>query len=66
LLPVARSRIFTAVDDAVRLARLQEFYTQTKGLTAQAASSLIGERELEEVPLIKSTRANADVVFAGR
>ena len=66
LLPFARARIFTEVDDPVRLARLEEFYTQTKHLTAQAARSLIGERELEEVPFIKSTRANADVVFAGR
>jgi uridine kinase len=66
LLPLARASIFTAVNDEVRLSRLLEFYTQTKRLTTQAASSVIGERELEEIPFIKSTSANADFIFSSR
>jgi len=66
LLPFADACIFTSVKDEVRLSRLREFYTQTKRLTTEAAWSVIRERELEEVPFIQRTSANADFVFVSR
>ena len=63
LLTLAQARIFTDVADDVRLARLRQFYTGTKGLSDDEAIAVIAEREVEEVPFIKATKANAEFLF---
>ncbi len=59
----ATARIYTEIDDPLRLARLRDFYVNTKGLSAAEAESVIQARELEEVPFIKNTIVEADFVF---
>jgi len=60
---LAACRIFVDVADDLRLRRLHEFYNVTKGLPTEETKALIHSRELEEVPLIKRSRENADLVF---
>ncbi len=63
LVQSATARIYTQIDDPLRLARLRDFYVNTKGLSTAEAESTIQARELEEVPFIKSTIAEADFVY---
>lgn len=63
LLEKAAARVFVDVAEELRRERLIDFYSREKGLGNDEARAVIEERELEEVPLIKSTAARADVVF---
>jgi uridine kinase len=63
LLNRASFRIFVDVPDASRRERLADFYLGLKNITPEEFSAMMDEREEEEVPFIKSTRCNADVVY---
>lgn len=61
----SRVRVFVAVPDEVRHARLRRLYCEVKGLDERATDEIIEAREAEEVAMIARTRAFADVVYWG-
>ena len=56
-------RIFVDVSSDLRKERLLRFYTKDKGFDSRIAEMLIAEREKEEIPLIKSSIKNANIIF---
>ena len=56
-------RVFVALDDETRLERLRSFYHETKCLSIHVTQEIIDARETEEVPFIKKTAQNADVII---
>ena len=64
LLGRASFRIFVDVPDTLRRERLADFYLNLKNLPKEEFLTMMDERENEEVPFIKSSRWNADVVYA--
>ncbi|OGX23494.1 MAG: hypothetical protein A2Y03_04940 [Omnitrophica WOR_2 bacterium GWF2_38_59] len=60
----AMTRVFVEVEDNIRLNRLNEFYTEFKGLSHKEAKRIIDEREIEEVSTVKETKKNADYIFS--
>ena len=64
LVRAADLRLFVAISDVDRLRRLRYFYTNKKGLTLKETEEIIQSREMEEVPFIKKTENNSDVVVA--
>ena len=59
----ASFRIFVDVPDTVRRERLADFYVNLKNVPQDEFLAMMDERENEEVPFIKSSRWNADVVY---
>lgn len=66
LLNKAGLSIFVDVADKVRLQRLTEFYIQDKGFSPDEANTLIEDREKEEIPFVKKTKKNANIVYCPR
>lgn len=64
LLNRASFRIFVDVPDTLRRERMAEFYLDYKNVHENEFQAIMGEREREEVPFIKASRRNADVVFS--
>lgn len=60
----ASFRIFLDIPDTLRRERMAEFYLDNKNVSENEFHAIMNEREREEVPFIKSSRCNADVVFA--
>ena len=58
-------RIFVGISDKVRRKRLVHFYSDVKRLDRKEYEKIIETREQEEVPFIKGTTVNADVIFDG-
>lgn len=65
LVKSAALRIFVDIPDKLRKQRLIKFYSDIKGLDRKEYESIIETREKEEVPFIKRTAVNADVIFDG-
>src|SRR5439155_7618781 len=59
----AAVRIYVETPDDLRRRRLLDFYSGTKGLSRDAAASLLADRELEEVPLVAASAAAAHVRY---
>lgn len=62
---IASLRVFVDVPDDLRRQRLETFYRTTKGFSADDAAALIDEREGEEVPTVRASARNADVIVRG-
>lgn len=65
LIENATLRIFVDIPDKLRKQRLVDFYSDIKGLDRKEYQNIIETRENEEVPFIKRTAVNADVIFDG-
>lgn len=63
LLRLASLRIFVCAPDSVRLNRLKYFYQRIKKVGLGETKKIIDAREIEEVPFIKNSLKNADLVF---
>lgn len=63
LLSKSSLNIFTETTDLLRLERMMDFYKNVKKLHAVAYKKIILSREAEEVPFIKNSAKNADVIF---
>lgn len=63
LLLKSHSRIFVNIPDVPRIKRLLQFYRDVKNLPRSSYKDIILARESEEVPFIKKTALNADIVF---
>lgn len=63
LFEAAALRIFVDIPDKLRRQRLVRFYSDIKGLSREEYENIIETREKEEVPFIKSTADNADIIF---
>ncbi len=61
----AALRIFVEIPDGLRRQRLVDLYSKVKKLGKKEYESIIEAREKEEVPFIKRTSANADIIFSG-
>jgi len=59
---ISNLKLFVECGDCVRLKRLISFYRDLKMLRKSEYKVIIKEREVEEVPFIKATRAFADMV----
>jgi len=55
--------IYTEIPDGIRKERLMDFYLHFKGCSLEETEKIIGDRELEEVTIIKETSTYADVIF---
>ena len=55
--------IFIDIPDEVRKQRLVDFYADVKHLGKKEYEKIIETREKEEVPFVKGTAVNADVIF---
>jgi uridine kinase len=56
-------RIFVGIPDRLRKQRLVDFYSNIKRLDRKEYENIIETREKEEVPFIKRTVVNADVIL---
>lgn len=65
LIENAALRIFVEIPDELRKQRLVQFYSDIKRLDRKEYENIIETREKEEVPFIKRTADNADVIFNG-
>ncbi len=65
LIENATLRIFVDIPDKLRKQRLVDFYSDIKRLDIKEYQNIIETRENEEVPFIKRTAVNADVIFDG-
>ncbi len=63
LIKNATLRIFVGIPDKLRKQRLVDFYSNIKRLDRKEYENIIETREKEEVPYIKKTIANADVIL---
>lgn len=63
LVESAALRIFVDIPDKLRKQRLVKFYSGIKRLDRKEYENIIEAREKEEVPFIKKTAVNADVIF---
>lgn len=61
----ATLRIFVDIPDKLRKQRLVDFYANVKHLGKREYDNIIETREKEEVPFVKRTAVNADVIFNG-
>jgi len=61
----AALRIFVDIPDELRKQRLIDFYSNVKRLGRKEYEKIIEIREKEEVPFVKRTAVNADIVFSG-
>lgn len=61
----AALRIFVDIPDKLRKQRLVAFYSNIKRLDRKESEKIIETREQEEVPFIKGTAVNVDVIFDG-
>lgn len=61
----AALRIFVGIPDKLRKQRLVDFYSGLKKLERKESEKIIETREQEEVPFIKGTAVNVDVIFDG-
>ena len=61
----ATLRIFVGISDKLRKQRLVAFYSDVKRLNRKEYEKIIETREQEEVPFIKRTSVNADIIFDG-
>lgn len=61
----AALRIFVDIPDKLRKQRLVAFYSNIKRLDRKESEKIIETREQEEVPFIKRTAVNVDVIFDG-
>lgn len=61
----ATFRIFVDTPDKLRKQRLMDFYSDIKRVDRKEYEKIIKKREKEEVPFIKKTAVNADIVFSG-
>lgn len=61
----AALRIFVDIPGQLRKQRLVDFYSDIKRLDRKEYENIIETREKEEVPFIKKTAVNADVIFNG-
>ena len=59
---ISALKLFVECGDYTRLKRLISFYRDFKVLRKSEYKVIIKEREVEEVPFIKATRAFADLV----
>lgn len=59
----AALKVYVTVEDSTRWARLLSFYCDVKGVELSEAERILREREVEEVPFVRATRAWADLVF---
>ncbi len=64
LVNLATLKIHIEITDCKRLKRLVDFYKTIKGLPAKEYKRLILEREKEEIPYIKKSSQNADVILS--
>jgi len=55
--------IYTAVPDEIRRERLMDFYLNFKNRSLEETEKIIGERESEEVIIVKETITYADIIF---
>lgn len=55
--------IFIEIPDCVRIKRLIDFYGRVKKLPQPEYKSIIIAREKEEIPFVKKTAVNADIIF---
>ncbi len=60
---ISSLKLFVESGDHKRVKRLIRFYRDFKMLKKSEYKAIIKEREIEEVPFIKATRAFADMVF---
>ena len=65
LVECASLRVFVDIPDGIRMKRLAEFYANVKKLPENEYEDILQERESEEVPFVKGTSLNADVIFDG-
>lgn len=65
LVESAALRIFVDIPGQLRKQRLVDFYSDIKRLDRKEYENIIETREKEEVPFIKKTAVNADVIFNG-
>ena len=63
LIKNATLRIFVDIPDKLRKQRLVDFYSNIKRLDRKEYENIIETREKEEVPFIKRTVVNADVIL---
>lgn len=63
LIDIADLKIFVEIADYVRLKRLIHFYKTVKKTGRAEYKKIILQREKEEVPYIKKTSENADIIF---
>ena len=63
LLELSSLNIFVDNPDEVRKSRLSKFYLEEKKVSDQEYKLLMEIREEEEVPFIKSTKINAEIIF---
>ena len=60
---IASLKVYVNVPDEIRIERLKSFYRDVKKLSMFDTERLIHEREREEVPFIKRTSSDADIVI---
>lgn len=63
LLKMAYLKIYVDISNELRMKRLSEFYLEYKNITKNEFEELLNRREKEEVPYIKKTKKNADIIF---
>lgn len=64
LLKRSNARIFVEIPDRLRVKRLLDFYGRVKKVARPEYKTIISDREKEEIPFIKSTAANANLLFS--
>ncbi len=63
LLKIASLKIFVDVSNITRLKRLVFFYKEVKKVEQKEYRKIILEREKEEVPFIKASKKEADIIY---
>lgn len=63
LTAISSLNIFVRINDISRIKRLIEFYSVFKGMQKTKYHKIIRDRESEEVPFIKNTASNADIIY---
>jgi len=63
LLELAHLKIYLSIPDETRIARLIDFYVNSKSVNIEKAKHIIFTRENEEVLFVKKSKASADIVY---
>ena len=63
LVRIADLKIYTKIPDIRRIKRLIEFYSIVKKVPRSEYKKIITSREFEEIPFIKETSRNADIIY---
>lgn len=63
LLEIANLKIYVNIPDVTRLKRLIHFYKTVKKMEKYEYRKIIIEREKEEVPFIKASKMQADIIY---